>query len=667
MKKDTRMPTRRILTLLLTTALAALTLTTPPATAGTETVYTCRNADGTPGTDVDWKRYAYDDPNSTGGVGYLRACGTGQPLSASLIGDRFSVSEYSSLQFEVEEPLRVVRLLSLDRETTGISRGADNADRIWYLGEKAFTPGYELDKCVPAPADAPESCGPDANIARATRSSFPDYGPPGAGWAMVMACTATASNSYCTAPAGRTPTVRVYAAQFAVTDSTDPSVGRVTGAVADDETLRGSAGLVVNASDSGSGVYQIVLKADGQVVDTQIADPNGGACADNRPGNADPYEFGQAVPCRLSVSRALSLDTTKLPEGPVAIQVLVRDATGNEAVAVNRTVTVDNVPGPKLVAQPFLGGTPSVGRSLVVDPGRWDGAGRPVTYAYHWLRCTPAGTGCEPVEGRTGVGYDLAEPDAGHSFVAEVTAATDQGATTVRTSPSTPVGGGSDGRGALNGENASDQARLTASFTSTSRRSVTSRYGRHFAVAGTLRTADGAPIRNAVIDVATRASSPGAGLVQRAQVRTSASGAWELRAAPGTSSRALRFTYRSRLGDPRVAAEAGLVVRVRAAVGLKITPRHTGNRGTIRFTGRLRGGPVPGHGKLIELQARGKGGGQWLTFRTLRTDRRGIYATRYRFHATYGPVTYDFRVRVRAEAAYPYLTGASRTVSVRVG
>ncbi len=132
------------------------------------------------------------------------------------------------------------------------------------------------------------------------------------------------------------------------------------------------------------------------------------------------------------------------------------------------------------------------------------------------------------------------------------------------------------------------------------------------------------------------------------------------------SSRTLSFRYRSYLGDVKPAAEVALTLRVRAAVTLRVTPKVASSRGALRISGRLLGAPLPVRGKVVELQARGKGGGRWITFRTVRSDKKGQFSTRYRFRNTVGPVTYVFRARAREEAAYPFLTGASRIVSVRV-
>jgi hypothetical protein len=84
----------------------------------------------------------------------------------------------------------------------------------------------------------------------------------------------------------------------------------------------------------------------------------------------------------------------------------------------------------------------------------------------------------------------------------------------------------------------------------------------------------------------------------------------------------------------------------------------------VTFSGRLRGLPVPANGKLVELQVRFPTG--WQTFKTIRSDADGKWAARYRFSRTRGSVRYRFRARLPREAGYPFDTGVSASVSVRV-
>ena len=185
-------------------------------------------------------------------------------------------------------------------------------------------------------------------------------------------------------------------------------------------------------------------------------------------------------------------------------------------------------------------------------------------------------------------------------------------------------------------------------------------------VRGKLVDGRGAPIGNARVELLSRNANPGSSFVDKGGARTRPDGTWTLVMPRDVSSRTLSFRYRSHLGDAKPVAEVALTLRVRAAVALKVTPKVASSRGGLRISGRLLGAPLPARGKVVELQARGKGGGRWITFRTVRSDARGRFSTRYQFRNTVGPVTYVFRARAREEAAYPFLTGSSRVVSVRV-
>ena len=58
--------------------------------------------------------------------------------------------------------------------------------------------------------------------------------------------------------------------------------------------------------------------------------------------------------------------------------------------------------------------------------------------------------------------------------------------------------------------------------------------------------------------------------------------------------------------------------------------------------------------------------GRWETFRTIRSDDAGQWSVRYRFRRTSGVQRYRFRARLPAEGSYPFVTGVSRVVTVRV-
>jgi hypothetical protein len=231
------------------------------------------------------------------------------------------------------------------------------------------------------------------------------------------------------------------------------------------------------------------------------------------------------------------------------------------------------------------------------------------------------------------------------------------------------IGPGSDPtlRGAANGDGASDVARLTAHWGRRgSRTLLVSPFGRTHVVRGRLRTADGAPIANAAIDVVSKTTAVNAReLGKRIGPRTGSDGSWYLVLPRRVSSRDVTFRYRSHVSDTIASATASVRLRVRAGLRLTIHPRRASQGQAIRFSGRLLGGPLPRGGKQVVLMARARRG-PWVRFNVVRTDRRGRFRTTYRFQQP-GTALYRFRALSLSEAAYPYLAGGSNIVKVHKG
>jgi len=231
------------------------------------------------------------------------------------------------------------------------------------------------------------------------------------------------------------------------------------------------------------------------------------------------------------------------------------------------------------------------------------------------------------------------------------------------TPSSTPIGPGSPlaERGAPNGTNASDQAKLTVRWMSTAKATRTSSYGAPDRIAGRLSSSAGQAISGALLDVSETPSYQGAKTVSLAGTRTGPTGDWTLTLPRDISSSALRFEYRSHVDDTIPVATAALTLRVHAGIRLRIAPRVTNAGHTIHFSGVLAGAPVPPGGKQLILEA--SSGGEWIEFRTISTDAKGRYHASYRFKFP-GPVRYRFRVLSRYEADFPFLAGTSNIVGV---
>jgi Bacterial Ig-like domain len=187
------------------------------------------------------------------------------------------------------------------------------------------------------------------------------------------------------------------------------------------------------------------------------------------------------------------------------------------------------------------------------------------------------------------------------------------------------------------------------------------RFGKRVRLAGSLADPHGGPIRGAPVIVSQVLRQDGARPLTLATLRTSASGDFAYVALAGPSRR-LVFRYPGTSTVRPATNEVTLLVP--AATSLRVSRRFALNGETVRFSGRLRAGPIPPGGKLVELQARVRG--HWRTFATTAANARGVWRYGYRFDGTRGRQVYRFRARVPREGSYPYEAGASRRASVTV-
>jgi hypothetical protein len=187
-------------------------------------------------------------------------------------------------------------------------------------------------------------------------------------------------------------------------------------------------------------------------------------------------------------------------------------------------------------------------------------------------------------------------------------------------------------------------------------------FGKKAKVRGTLTTADGSPIAGASVDVYSTPKLAGGTPQKIAEATTTNAGGFAYRTRRGPS-RVLTFAFDDGPGDYR-RSHNEVTLRVKAAATFHANRRSLRNGQRVLFTGRVRGTPLPPRGKVVDLQAFYRG--RWRTFATPRANNKGKFRFRYRFEATRGVVTYRFRAKVRAEGAYPYELGYSRTVKVTV-
>jgi hypothetical protein len=221
---------------------------------------------------------------------------------------------------------------------------------------------------------------------------------------------------------------------------------------------------------------------------------------------------------------------------------------------------------------------------------------------------------------------------------------------------------------APNGVGASRSAKLVARFHARRERAGRRRaivgYGRTRMIRGRLTGPSGQPIARARVDVMATPARPGARTRRESVVETGAKGRFRYVPRRGPSRR-LQFRYRAFTLDPRPSATASAALNVRAGVRLDVTPRRTTSGGTIRFDGRLLGGP--GRDRVqVALYAVGRTGRARVPVAVLKTDDAGRFRYRYRFVRTFAPYTYRFEARLEHQRDYPYAAASSRRVTVQV-
>ncbi len=93
---------------------------------------------------------------------------------------------------------------------------------------------------------------------------------------------------------------------------------------------------------------------------------------------------------------------------------------------------------PQSTSPPTITGTVQVGQTLTTSDGTWSGA-TPMTYTYAWQRCDASGASCAGIAGASGSTYTLADPDAGSTIRAVVTASNSAGSASATSSATAVV------------------------------------------------------------------------------------------------------------------------------------------------------------------------------------------------------------------------------------
>ena len=183
--------------------------------------------------------------------------------------------------------------------------------------------------------------------------------PDGGHWDVNATCDPNGNNnSSCTLASGQWE-YRVFGGEISLHAPHDPQASNISGPLITETPLRSTESITFSATDEGPGLAYVKLLVDGNLVQSQIIDTNGGHCIPV--SGHDAYTWAYQVPCRTSVGgHTYSLDTAELPNGLHHVQVIVEDAAGNQSEVLNRVVATENV------GLGSLGALPGAGASAMV-------------------------------------------------------------------------------------------------------------------------------------------------------------------------------------------------------------------------------------------------------------------------------------------------------------
>jgi hypothetical protein len=193
-------------------------------------------------------------------------------------------------------------------------------------------------------------------------------------------------------------------------------------------------------------------------------------------------------------------------------------------------------------------------------------------------------------------------------------------------------------------------------------RAAYAKYGQLVRVRGRLRSPEGNPLQDVEVQAWTQIRDGVTPPRLIATVKTTKSGSFTFLVRKGPS-RSIKIRY---AGTAQIrGVTKNLSLSVRSVTSIRSNHKRVVNGEAIRLHGRIRTGRIPARGKLVEVQVFTRG--KWRTFATARAGHaHGTWSYNYRFDGTRGLQTYRFRARVPLEDGYPFATGRSGVVRVRV-
>jgi len=330
----------RLVCLIIALAPSMISTAAPPdAEAASYTVWACANGSGAPLSVGSWVR-AMD-----AGLADVQAtCAEpSAPIGAFLARVRAASGGRPANAGWVVAATKGTRITSLDVcwSWQVLASSARGAIRVYALGNAFFDPTGATDpfdgtgRCCSDSAFVMHKTGAFGAIttsnssvafSRLNHQSFPRLrvlnrpGTPLVG--LSAACVSGCSSGEVVAQ------YQAYRVKTVVDDAVAPT-GKADG-LRDGLRVGPGTPIEATASDGGSGVRELTLRVDGNVVQRV----SGGAeCTDVDPSNADPLEYNLMKPCPSSLAGLLTLSAAQMPDNePHQVTAVATDAAGQDTV-----------------------------------------------------------------------------------------------------------------------------------------------------------------------------------------------------------------------------------------------------------------------------------------------------------------------------------------------
>jgi hypothetical protein len=122
----------------------------------------------------------------------------------------------------------------------------------------------------------------------------------------------------------------------------------------------------------------------------------------------------------------------------IRVRVTASNADGSDSAASNPTGIVQGSAKPRVVDQPTISGSPTLGATQTANPGTWAGT-QPITFTYQWRSCNTGGGNCSNIAGATGRNYVTRNSDIGRTLRIRVTARNTIGTETATSVPTAVI------------------------------------------------------------------------------------------------------------------------------------------------------------------------------------------------------------------------------------